>query len=105
MIKIGLVTPLCGKYDFGEYPETRTGLRMREFVHLSEVLRGEHRGADYLVVHRMPNYPGSQWPDIGQCLPVVEAKLGSPAYRDDQVVVFALSQLSPLGNSRRTVQQ
>jgi hypothetical protein len=32
---------VCGTWSFGEYPETRTGLRMRHFAHLSALLRGE----------------------------------------------------------------
>jgi len=109
LIRIGLVTPTCGTYDFGEYPESRSALRMRELVHLSAVLRGETGGADFLVVHtkarNMATDPGPLWPDVGPCLPAVEAKLGAPLYRDEQIVVFALSPVSSLGNSRRTVQQ
>ena len=109
LIRIGLVTPVCGTYDFGEYAESRSGLRMRELVHLSAVLRGETGGADYLVVHTQARNvaadPGPLWPDVRGCLSAIEAKLGTPLYRDEQMVVFALSALSSLGNSRRPVQQ
>jgi hypothetical protein len=109
LIRIGLVTPACGTYDFGEYPEERHGMRMREMVHLSAVLRGEWQGADYLVVHPKPDHvatdPGAAWPDVSRCLPAIEAALGAPIYRDGAIVVFALPHVSPLGNTRRTVQQ
>jgi hypothetical protein len=108
-VKIGLVTPLCGTYDFGEYPPERTGMKMREMVHLGSVLRGDTQGADYLVLHpRAHNVvadPGAEWPDVTRCLPAIEAALGSPAYRDDRIVVYKLAGLSPLGNNRRPVQQ
>ena len=68
----------------------------------------EH-GADYLVLHpRAHNVvadPGPEWPDVTHCLPAIEQALGSPAYRDDQIVVYRLAGLSPLGNNRRPVQQ
>jgi hypothetical protein len=109
LVKIGLVTPLCGTYDFGEYPEERGGMKMRELVHLAAVLRGDARGADYLVLHpRAHNVaadPGTEWPDLARCMPAIAAALGQPAYRDDQIVVYKLAGLSPLGNNRRPVQQ
>jgi hypothetical protein len=108
LIRIGLVTPLCGTYDFGEYADDRAGMRMRWLVHLSRVLRGEG-GADYLVVHRRPGPvaadPGAAWPDMTPCMPAIEAALGPPMYGDEALVVFALPRVSPLGNNRRTVQQ
>lgn len=109
LIRIALVTPACGTFDFGEYPEERKGLRMRQLVHLSSILRGEAVRGDYLVVHLKPanvaTHPGPAWPDMTGCLPAIEAKLGAPIYRDDAMVVFAMPRVSPLGNSRRTVQQ
>ena len=93
-VKIGFVTTVCGNRDFGEYPASATGLRMREFAHLSGVLAGESYGADYLVMHLAPwtTPPGQEieWPDVAACLPAIEAKLGAPVYRDAQIVVFAL---------------
>jgi hypothetical protein len=111
LIRIGLTTPVCGVRDFGEYPEERTGMRMREFVHLTSILRGDAHGADYLVLHvrlkpgETATDPGPLWPDISACLPAIDAKLGPARYRDDQVVVYSLAGLSPLGNTRRPVQQ
>jgi hypothetical protein len=109
LVRIGLVTPLCGTYDFGEYPEATSGMRMRQLVHLAELLRGEVQDADYLVMHPHPRNmaadPGPAWPDVSGCLPAIEARLGAPVYRDEAIVVFALAPLSPLGNTRRTMQQ
>ena len=108
LIRIGLVTPVCGTYDFGQYPE-QAGMKMRELVHLSSVLRGETEGAQFLVVHMKPHNvaadPGAAWPDVTACMPLIEARFGPAAYRDEQIVVFALPPLSSLGNTRRTVQQ
>lgn len=93
-IRIGLVTPVCGVRDFGEYPATETGLRFRYFVHLSEILAGRSYGADYLVMHvaawNTPPDADVQWPDVAACLPKIVAKLGAPTYRDDTIVVFDL---------------
>jgi hypothetical protein len=93
-VKIGLVTPVCGVRDFGEYPATVRALRMRELVHLSEILAGKSYGADYLVMHlkawKTPPDAQVEWPDVAGCLPTIEAKLGAPVYRDDQIVVFGL---------------
>lgn len=109
LVKIGLVTPVCGVLDFGEYPEERSGMKMRELVHLTSILRGDAHGADYLVLHVKPRNmaadPGASWPDMTRCMPAIAERLGPPAYRDDQVVVYKLAGLSPLGNTRRPVQQ
>jgi hypothetical protein len=95
-VKIGLVTPVCGVRAFGEYPATVRALRFREFVHLSEILAGKSYGADYLVMHLLPwKTPPDvevEWPDVPACLPVIEAKLGKPIYRDAQIVVFDLKR-------------
>lgn len=107
-ILIGLVTPACGTFDFGEYPETDSGMRMREFVHLASIIRGEPVAADYLVVHLRPANVAAEppaWPDMTACLPAIEAALGAPVWADERVRVFALPKRSPLGNGRRTVQQ
>ena len=93
-VKIGLVTPLCGTYDFGEYPEDEAGMRMRWMVHLASLLRGETFGADYLIVHAnsrdVAARPAPPWPDLRGCMPAIEAKLGAPVFRDDRITVFAL---------------
>ena len=93
-VKIGLVTPLCGTYDFGEYPEHEAGMRMRWMVHLASLLRGETFGADYLIVHAnsrdVAARPAPPWPDLRGCMPAIEAKLGAPVFRDDRITVFAL---------------
>jgi hypothetical protein len=93
-VRIGMVTPVCGRWGFGEYPESESGMQLRHMAHLSAILRGETYGADFLVVHRKPwritpeyDFP---WPDMDRCLPRIEAKLGAPVYRDDEIVAFAL---------------
>jgi len=108
-VKIGLITPVCGTYDFGEYPEEQPGMPMRWFVHLTSLLRGETHGADYLVIHKTSRDvaadPPPPWPDLRGCMPLIEAKFGPPVYRDDRIAVFALTRVSPLGNTGRSVQQ
>ena len=93
-VMIGLVTPVCGTWTFGEYPEGATGLRFEHMAHLSAIVRGETYGADYLVLHMKPwsTPPGEKvdWPDIAACLPVIEAALGAPLLRDQSQVVFRL---------------
>lgn len=93
-LKIGILTPLCGKRDFGEYPEGTPGMRLSTMTHVEALLRGETRGADFLVVHlhSWSTPPGQDvpWPDLSQCLPAIERALGAPVYRDDEVVAFAL---------------
>jgi hypothetical protein len=93
-IKIGLVTPVCGVRDFGEYPATRSELRFRYFVHLSDILAGRTFDADYLVMHlkawKTPPDAAVEWPDVTACLPAISAKLGAPMYRDDAIAVFDL---------------
>jgi hypothetical protein len=95
-VKIGLVTPVCGVREFGEYPATVTALRFREFAHLSLLLAGESYGADYLVMHlkawKTPPDAEVEWPDVAACLPAIEAKFGTPVYRDEQILVFDLKQ-------------
>jgi hypothetical protein len=95
-IKIALTTPECGVSDYGNYPETATGMQLGEFVHLSALLRGETRGGDYLVVHLRawpePQYLPSGWPDLSVCLPRIERQFGAPVYRDEDIEVFALAR-------------
>jgi hypothetical protein len=95
-VKIGLVTPVCGRRDFGEYPATVRALRFHQFAHLSEILAGKTYGADYLVMHlaawKTPPDAEVEWPDVQACLPAIENKLGTPVYRDPQIVVFALKR-------------
>ncbi|HEY7943890.1 MAG TPA: hypothetical protein VIH15_05255 [Casimicrobiaceae bacterium] len=105
-IKIGMVDGVCGERSFGEYPESARGLRLRHMVHLSALLRGKHYGADYLVVHKTPwtiapGVPPTQWPDMERCLPLISARLGTPVFSDDQIVVFALAKGAP-GRSLRS---
>lgn len=93
-VRIGLTTPLCGARDFGEYPEREPGMRLSNFVHLDALLRGDRVDADFLVIQRKPwSVPRGQdvpWPDVDACLPKIEAALGAPVYRDDDIVAFAL---------------
>jgi len=91
-IRIGLVTPVCGSVGFGEYGEDEAGMRMRQFVHLSALLRGETAGVDYLVVHRRAAGANSPWPDVQQCLPQLARRFGDPVYGDAQITVFGLSR-------------
>ena len=96
-IKIALTTPECGVADYGNYPDSETGMRLDHFVHVSQLLRGDTAGADYLVVHLRPwpkpAKPPPQWPDMAStCLPQIEQHFGAPVYRDADIEVFALSQ-------------
>jgi len=95
-IKIALTTPECGVYDYGNYPESATGMQLRQFVHLSALLRGETFGADYLVVHLRawpdPRDPPAAWPDLSTCLPAIEQRFGAPVYRDEDIEAFALAK-------------
>ena len=92
-VKIGLVTPLCGVRDYGEYPPD-AGMRLRQFTHLSALLQGEQSG-DLLVMHFEPWPAGApappQWPDMAQCVALTEQALGAPLYRDAQIAVFGIS--------------
>ena len=94
-VRIGLVTPICGEHDFGEFPES-PAMRFRQFAHLSAILRGDATGAQYLVLHRYawktPPDAGVEWPDMGACIGRVEASLGAPIVDDGQIVVFELKR-------------
>lgn len=93
-IRIALTTPDCGVSDYGNYPETASGMQLRNFVHLSSLLRERTHDADYLVVHLRawpdPAHPPAGWPDLSACLPRIEAQLGPPTYRDADIEVFDL---------------
>ena len=58
------------------------------------ILAGKSYGADYLVMHlkawKTPPDAEVEWPDVAACLPAIQAKLGAPIYRDEQIVVFDL---------------
>jgi hypothetical protein len=94
-IKVALTTPECGVSDYGNYPESATGMQLSRFVHLSALLRGQTMGGDYLVVHLRawpdPEHPPSGWPDLAVCLPRIEQHFGQPVYRDRDIEVFALA--------------
>jgi hypothetical protein len=93
-VLIGLVTPVCGTRTFGEYPEAAAGLVLRNFVHLTAILRGETFGADYLVVHlrpwKTPPDAEVEWPDMRACLPRITERLGAPMIANDDLVVYRL---------------
>ena len=101
-VKYALVAPICGVGEWDEYPYTATGARFKRFARLGDLLDGATWGADYLVLRLQPWTlpPGKDfpwpvaWPDMPDCVAKVAAKLGAPAYRDDQIVVFALSGAS-----------
>jgi hypothetical protein len=92
-IRIGMTAPECGAPTYGQYAED-PGMRLRNFVHLSALLAGTAVPADFLVVHLKPwphPLPAVFWPDVAGCLPRIEARMGKPAYKDDDIEVFALS--------------
>lgn len=98
-VKFALASPVCGRGDWDEYPYDAAGARFRRMVRLADILSGATFGADYLVMRLHPwtlppgpDYPFPvAWPDMAACTAKVAAELGAPVYRDDQVVVFALS--------------
>ena len=90
-VRIGFVGPVCGSPTYGEFGED-SGIRLRHFVHVAALLRGETHG-DFLVMHRKP-WPAPRaedFPDVAACLPAIESKLGPPAYDDGDLAVFALT--------------
>jgi hypothetical protein len=91
-VKFALVAPVCGDGD--EIPYTEGGTRFRRIGKLSDVMEGATWGADYLVLRLQPWSvpPGLEmpWPDMAECTAKVQARLGPAAYRDEQIVVFAL---------------
>jgi hypothetical protein len=95
-VKVGMVGGVCGTRDWGEYPESATGIHLANAVHLAAILRGEPVGADYLIVRPRPwtippdDRDRIEWPDMGACLPTIRAALGAPLYRDAQIIVFGL---------------
>ncbi len=107
-VKFALAAPVCGVGDWDEYPYTATGAHFRRIGKLADILDGATWGADYLVMHLQPWTlpPGKDfpwpvaWPDMPACVAKVSAKLGAPMYRDDQLVVFALSAKSGSSTSR-----
>ena len=94
-VRIGLTSPLCGVRDYGDYAPSDNGMQLSNFVHLETLVPLDAGGADFLVMHLHawpPNLPPApQWPDLAACLPQLEQRFGAPAYRDDEVEVFALS--------------
>ncbi len=107
-VKIGILTPLCGPPAYGEFP-AHSGMHLRQFVNISELLSGHPHGGDLLIVHLRhwpPNMnPPPRWPDVPACLARIEKKLGSPAYHSSYLDVFPLSakgrsQLYALGLMR-----
>lgn len=97
-VKFALASPVCGVGDWDEIPDT-ANLHFRRVVPLAGLLAGATFGGNYLVVrlHPWTLPPGKAfpwpvpWPDMPACVAKVAAKLGEPVYRDDQIVVFALS--------------
>lgn len=94
-VKIGILTPLCGPPAYGEFP-AHSGMRLREFVNISQILGGHPHGGDLLIVHKTrwpPNMgPAWHWPNVPACLALIRQKLGPPAYDSRDLDVFALSE-------------
>lgn len=93
-LKFALASPVCGEGDWDEISHRATGTRFRTLVRLADILGGADFGADYLVLrlHPWTLPPGIErpWPDMAACSATVEARLGAPVFRDEQIVVFAL---------------
>lgn len=94
-VKFALAAPICGG-EADEISYAATGTPFRMVGKLGDVLGGATWGADYLVLRMhpwtLPRGLEAPWPDMTACAEKVAAKLGEPAYRDDQIVVFALAK-------------
>jgi hypothetical protein len=95
LVKHALVGSVCGAND-RDILSTAQGTRFRWVLELSDVLDGRFHGADYLVLNLHPwlLVPSrlTHWPDMAACTDKVAARLGAPVFRDDDIVVFALSE-------------
>jgi hypothetical protein len=95
-VKAGLMEGACPDRSFGEYPEERSDLRFGEHAHLTAILAGRDKSADYLVMHLegwvCDGAPSVEWPDLGSCVQRIKERLGAPAYEDSQIVVFRLNR-------------
>jgi hypothetical protein len=93
-VKYALLAPVCGG-EADEIPPTADGAHFRRIGKLADILDGANWGADYLVLrlHAWSVPPGVEqsWPDMDACVEKVSARLGSPIYRDEQLVVYALA--------------
>lgn len=94
-VKAGMVAGVCGTSTWGDFSALSSQLHFREFVPVSQLLEDATWGADYLVIRSKPPFPAGQptpeWPDMQACMPTFEKKFGSPVFRDNEIVVFALS--------------
>ncbi len=94
-VRIGLESGVCGERAAGEYPAMAAGIRLANFVHLSSLLAGTAREADYLIVHKtlwaIPAGDTRPWPDMRACLPLIAARFGAPVFEDADITVFALT--------------
>jgi hypothetical protein len=97
-VKFALAGSVCGNGEWDEYPPAAGGERFRRMARLSDILDGARWGGDFLVLRLQPwtlppapEFPWPvAWPDMPACVAKVEARLGAPVYRDEQIVVFAL---------------
>jgi hypothetical protein len=102
-VKYALASPVCGVGEWDEYPYTATGDRFSRMARLDGILEGASWGGDYLVLRLQPwtipqgkEFPWPiAWPDMPACVATVTARLGEPAYRDEQVAVFDLHHRKP----------
>jgi hypothetical protein len=94
-IKYALLAPVCGG-EADEIPPTADGAHFRRLGKLADILDGATWGADYLVLRlyawSVPPGVAQSWPDMAACVGKVSARLGSPVYRDAQLVVYALAR-------------
>ncbi len=98
-VKYALASPVCGVGEWDEFPYDASGSNFRRMGKLVDILDGATYGADYLVMRLQPwtlpaapDFPWPvAWPDMPACVAKVTARLGEPTYRDDQIVVFALT--------------
>jgi hypothetical protein len=110
-ILIGLRAGYCIPQAFGEYAHDQYGVKMRNMVHLSELVSSPtpHR-ADYLVFHLDgPRENGgmlNEWlatrarirplANLDGCLAMLREDLGPPAFEDEATVVFRLNESAPV---------
>lgn len=99
-VKYAIAGPVCGAGGWDIVPALH-GAPLHRLVELDDVLAGAHHGGDYLVLNLVPwtlpkPFPRKvEWPDMDACAEKVEARLGAPVFRDEQIAVFALSAAAP----------
>ena len=94
-VVVGFVDEGTGAVRVGEVPRARTGIRLRNALHVADADALQARGVDYVILHhdafaemRVPFDDARV--DVGDAMAACRRAFGEPVFEDGTITVFAV---------------